>query len=396
MAPDPIRRNAPPPFGHALLAEFNLEPETLYLNHGAFGATPKSVLAAEQAWRDRLERNPTRFFQEELPALLRHLAAEVARRFGGRGEDWVLVDNATAGVNAVIGSLRLAPGDELVTTSHVYGAVRQTLLYHAGRAGAVVREIPLPLPSVDDDAVVDAVAAALTPATRFAVFDHVTSPSATILPVARLARLCRERGIAVLIDGAHAPGMLPLDVPAIGADWYTGNAHKWLFAPKVCGLLWCAPQHQASLHPTAISHYLGQGMTAEFDWTGTRDVAPWLALEAAFDFFDRFGWAAVREHNHALAVEAGRLLAAALGTEVAAPPAMLGAMASVRLPIVAPDADRQGARALQSRLRERHRIEAPVLALGGHYWLRVSAQIYNERGDYERLAALAPAIGTEA
>jgi isopenicillin-N epimerase len=190
----------------------------------------------------------------------------------------------------------------------------------------------------------------------------------------------------VLIDAAHAPGMVELDLPGLGADWITGNCHKWLFAPRGCAFLWAVGPAQAQLHPTVISHGYEQGFTAEFDWVGTRDPTAWLATPAALDFYRAMGDGAIRAYDHALAGEAARLLAEAWRTEVGTPHAMMGSMAIVRLP-GRPSPDRDTANALRRRLWERDRIEAPVMVVGGALWVRISAQIYNELADYERLAA---------
>lgn len=366
-------------------AEFAFAPDLVYLNHGAFGATPRRVRTAQDHWRTRIEANPGAFFQGDYPLLVREAAAAAAGFLGGQADDWVFVENATAGVNAVLGSLALQPGDEILTTTHAYGAVRNAIAHHAGRAGAKLVEAALPLPAIDDDAVIAAVAAALGPRTRLAVIDHVTSSTATVLPAARLGALARAAGVPVLIDGAHAPGMLALDVPAIGADWYVGNAHKWLFAARGCGLLWTAPERQAMTHPAVISHGLGRGYTAEFDWIGTRDVTPWLTVGDAIDFCHRLGPERMRAWNHALVVEAATLLTQAWNTEAAAPPSMTGAMASIRLPLP-PIGDGASAVRLQTALRARFRIEAPVIPFAGELWLRVSAQVYNRPEHYRRLA----------
>ena len=367
-------------FGTGIREHFNLEPGTRHLNHGSYGAVPKLVRAVEEGWRDRLEANPTRFFADELRPGLRAAAAIVADELGGGREDWVFVENATTAVNAVVASLRLSPGDELLTTGHVYGAVRNTLGYHAARAGARVVEAVMPVPITSGDDVVEAVRQALSPRTVFAVFDHVTSASATLLPIVELARMCRQAGVPVMIDGAHAPGMLTLDVPTLGVDWYTGNAHKWLFAPRGAGLLWTAPERQAMTHPTVISHGLGQGYVAEFDYTGTRDPSAWLSVPDGIHFHRALGSERVRDHNRGLAFAAGHLLAEAFGTELAAPPAMLGAMASVRLPA---GVESEG---LRLRLRRDDGIEAVVHRIGDAGWVRVSAQVYNELGEYHIFA----------
>ena len=369
---------------------FLLEPGIAYLNHGSYGATPRVVLAAAENWRQRLEAQPVRFMHGELPQALRQAAARLAAFLGARGEDLVFVENATAGVNAILRSLDFRPGDELLTTAHVYGAVRKTMQYVASCTGAVLVEAKLPFPVANEDEIVAAVTQRLSPKTRMLVLDHITSPTALILPVARIIAAAKARGIAVLIDGAHAPGQLPLDIPSLGADFYVGNCHKWLFAPKGCAFLWAAPSAQASIHPLVISHGYGGGFRAEFDWVGTRDPANWLAVETALDFIDTIGADSLRERNHALMREAATMLRERWGTPAGGPFAMLGAMATIGLPARGPFASMaptlDSTAKIHAHLWEKHRIEVPVIAFADRLWVRISAQIYNGLADYRRLA----------
>jgi isopenicillin-N epimerase len=363
---------------------WQLEPGFLTVNHGSFGATPRSVLAAQSAWRRRMEAQPSRFMAQELPGALRSAAVALAAHLGTDPEGLAFVANATEGCNAVLRSLVLAPGDEILLLSHGYGAVRKAAAHVAARAGARLAEVPLPFPRPTEDAVLAALGAAVGPRTRLAVLDHVTSPSALVLPVAAMVALCRARGVPVLVDGAHAPGQVPLDLGAIGAEWYSGNAHKWLLAPKGCAFLATAPHRRAETHPVVISHGLGQGYAAEFDWTGTRDPTAFLCIEAALAAHAALGGAALMARNAALAAGAAAMLAARLGTEVGALPPMQGAMAVVRLP-------RPGGVAEAMALRQRLfalGTDAPVMAIGGALWVRLSAQAYNAPADYARLAGL--------
>lgn len=373
------------PFGHARRADFHLADGIDPLNHGAYGATPRAVLAASDRWRDRMEADPSTFFRSELPRGLRNAASRVAGFIGGRAEDWAFAENATAGMNAIIAATTVSPGDELLCLSQVYGAVGKALSHHAASKGARVVMVPVPVPFVDPEPLLAGLRAAITRRTRLAVLDHVTSPGATVLPVRDLAAICREAGVSVAIDGAHAPGMLALDVPSLGADWYVGNLHKWAFAPRGTGVIWCAPHRQDDLHPVSISHYYGQGFTAEFDYSGTRDNSPWLAATAGLDYLDALGADAMRAHNHALACQAGEMLATAWRSELSAAPEFLGSMAAVRLPNGAGGGRAEGMR-LATRLNEAHRISCAVLALQGGLWVRVSAQVYNSLDDYDRLA----------
>jgi isopenicillin-N epimerase len=363
-----------------------LDPDVAFLNHGSFGAAPRAVLAEQERWRAAMERRPTHFMDQELPPALRAAAGRLAEFVGARSNDLVFVENATAACNAMLRSLHFAPGDEILVTNHGYAAVRKAAEYVAARAGARVVEAAVPFPLDDAAQVVAAVRSRLGPRTRLAIFDHITSPTAIIFPVCELTQLCRAAGALVLIDGAHAPGMLSLDVPAIGADWYTGNCHKWLMAPKGSAFLWAMPERQADTHPLVISHGFGQGFTAEFDWIGTRDPSAWLSVPAAIDFHERLGGARLRERNIALVREQATILADAWHTERGAPDALTGSMATVRLPL-GETATPGRALELRRTLFDEHRIEVPVIAFAGALWARISAHAYNRPVDYARLAA---------
>lgn len=383
-----------PQFGHVRLADFSLAPGVAHLNHGSYGAAPRVVLDAAQVWRERMEEDPTSFFRDVLPGATRAAAARVAGFLGGCAEDWSFLENATQGTNAIIGSLKLKPGDELLCLSQVYNAVNNTLRYHAERAGARVVTVPVPVPFTDPEPLLAALAAAITPRTRLASFDHISSAGAVVFPVREMAAVCRERGVPVAVDGAHAPGQLPLDVPALGVDWYVGNLHKWAFAARGTAIIWCTPDRQAALHPVAISHQLGQGFAAEFDFSGTRDSSAWLAAPEALDYLAALGPEAVHAHNNALAREAGEMLAEAWNSEISAAPQFRAAMAAVRLPGVTA-ADRTAARRIARYLREAHNISAGIMVIDGGVWLRVSAQIYNELADYRPLAEIGRSLMRE-
>ena len=381
-----------PPFGHARRGDFLLADGVDHLNHGGYGATPRVVLDAARQWRARMEADPSTFFRRDLTPLLRDAAARVAGSLGGHGEDWAFVENATAGLNAVIASLSLAPGDEIVCLSQAYGAIANALRYYADRSGGRLVTVDVPVPFVDPAPLLAALAAAIGPRARLASFDHITSAGAVVLPIREMAAICRRRGVMVMVDGAHAPGQIALDVPALGVDWYVGNLHKWAFAAKGTAVIWCAPERRSGLHPTAISHALGAGFPAEFDYAGTRDNSAWLAAPTALDYLDGWGAAAVRAHNAALAREAGELLARTWHSKLAAAPEFGAAMVSVKLPGGA-SADRDAAGRIAALLRERHGIVAGIMLLDGGLWVRVSAQIYNEISDYHHLAAIGTALG---
>jgi len=375
-----------PLLGRAVRHEWLLDGDFLSVNHGSFGATPRVVLAAQQEWQRRMEAQPGRFFRAVLPDALRAAAERLAAFLGADGKDVAFVENATVGCNAVLRSLALAADDEVVVLQHGYGAVRNAVRYVTERAGARMTEAAMPFPRPDADAIVSAIANALTPRTRLAVIDHITSGSALVLPLDRIIAACRARGVPVLVDGAHGPGQVTLELKALDADWYVGNCHKWLCAAKGCGFLWASPVRQAGLHPVTISHGFANGFLAEFDWTGTRDCSAWLSVGAALDFHARLGGAALRARNVALAAEGAALLAGRLGTETGSGNSADNAMGLVRLPLTG---DHSPARALAIRERLMDAgTDAPVNAVNGAIWLRISAAAYNTLADYERLAAL--------
>jgi isopenicillin-N epimerase len=380
-----------------------LDPSVTYLNHGTVGATPRRVLDAQQAIRDEVEKQPARFLLRELSAIavgkprscpprMRAAAERVAAFLGARGEDVVFVDNATTGINAVLRSFPLQPEDEVLLTDHAYGAIALAASFHAGERGARVRTVVLPPASRGAGAFVDAVTAAIGPRTRLAVIEHVTSESALILPIVEIVARCRDKGLAVLVDGAHAPGALALDVPSIGADWYVGNLHKWAYAPRSCAFLWAAPGRQGSLHPPVISWGLGKGFTAEFDWVGTKDPSAFLAAPAAIDFMHELGFEELRTYNHALAWNGARLLCERWGTPLGLEEGMVGSMATVPLPASMGSSTEDVAR-LRDALLEEDRIEVQLHAWQGKLWVRISTQVYNELGDVERLAEAVVARG---
>ena len=373
-------------YGRALLPLWQLEDGMAFLNHGSYGATPRTIAAEADRWRARMESQPVRFFNEELPVAIRAAAQRLAAFVGTAPERLGFVENASAGTNAVLRSRRWHEGDEILTTSHVYNAVRKNLAWLGTMTGAVAVEAQVPFPTPDEASVLDAIAAAITPRTRLLLVDHVASASAVAMPLAAIVKLAHGHGIPVLVDGAHGPGMVDLDVDAIGADWYVGNCHKWLSAPKGSAFLAVAPGAPWPVHPTVISHSYGAGFAAEFDKIGTRDHSAWLATPAAIDFHLELGGAALRRRNATLARDRALALAAALGTETGAPARMFEAIATVRLPWTGPPTW-DAARLLRRELWQRRRIELHVTALGGALWARISAASYNEEADYAELAS---------
>ncbi len=378
----------------AIRALFALDPAISHLNHGSFGAVPHAVERAAAAWRARADANPNRFFRDDIGSALASARTLAAARLGGRTDDWAFVENATQGINAVVASLDLQPGDVVATTSQAYGAVLKCLRHHTALTGATLVVVPLPMPAEGPEAIAAAWAAAMTRPVRLAVLDQIVSQTALVLPLGQMIPAARAAGALVLVDGAHGPGQIALDVPRIGADWYVGNAHKWLFAARGTALLWAAPDRQEGLHPTAISHGLGQGYVAEFAWTGTRDFSAWAALDAAIAFHDRLGGSKLMARNQAKAAGAAARLTAAWREVAAAPASMSAAMATIRLP-AALQGGPETAEALRRHLSAIHRIEVPLWAEGGRMWLRVSAQAYNRDEEYDALAEAVLAIAAK-
>lgn len=388
---------------------WTLDPRIMFLNHGSFGATPRPVLDAQAAWRARMEREPVAFFVRDLEPALDRAREALAGFIGADPEDLAFVPNATAGVNTVARSVELQPGDEILTTDHAYNAVRNVLDVIAERAGVRVSVVAIPFPGSTPEEAMDLILGSVTPRTRLAVVDHVTSTTALVLPVESIVRALSERGVDTLVDGAHAPGMLDLDVSSIGAAYYTGNGHKWLCAPKGAGFLHVRRDLHPRVRPLAISHGANSPRTdrsrfrLEHDWTGTADPSAYLSMPAAIEFGAGLidgGWPALRRRNRDVALRGRDLLCSTLGIDAPAPDAMVGSMATVALPTEAGSApidDGLSDDALHAAL-EAQGIQVMVapwpMRPDGGPWrrvIRVSAAAYVAAEDIERLAHAVPA-----
>lgn len=386
---------------------FDLAPGVHHLNHGSFGAVTREVRAAQRKWQDRMERDPMRFFTEDVLPGVDRARARLAEVLGADPEDLVLVRNATEGVSAVLRSLRFEPDDEIVVNDHEYGACVKACLHTGARV--VTARIPLPL--AGPEVVVERVLAALTPRTRLVLVSHVTSPTGLVFPLETLLEALGSRGVPCLVDGAHAPGMLPLDLGALarrGLEYYTANLHKWMCAPKGAAFLWARRERQDGLGPPSISHGHGGGWPgrssfhARFDWTGTWDPTPWLVIPETLDAFsalDPGGAPAVREKNRALALRARSRLSDALDAPELAPASMIGSLAAVKLPDDpgSPRAHPLAMPTLQATLHaEGFRVPVSDWPHPPRRLLRVSAHRYNHLEEYEALAAvLARALHAE-
>jgi isopenicillin-N epimerase len=378
-----------------------LDPGIHFLNHGSFGSCPHPVLRFQQELRDRLERQPITFLVRELEGFLDEARVALAAFIGADAEDLVFVPNATAGVNTVLRSRPFEPGNELLVTNHGYNACNNALAFAAERAGVRMVVAAVPFPLENGAQIIEAVLARVTPRTQLALLDHVTSPTGLVFPIERLVRELAGRGVETLVDGAHAPGMLPLELRKLGAAYYTGNCHKWLCAPKGAGFLHVRRDLQKYIHPLVISHGANSRRAdrsrflIEFGWTGTGDPTACLSVPEAIRFIGSLlpgGWPAVMQRNRQLALAARARLCQALDVAPPCPEDLIGSLAAVPLsdareeqPPVSP----LYLDPLQDRLLERHQIEAPIVPWPAppKRLVRVSAQLYNSLPQYERLAA---------
>ena len=388
---------------------WSLDPTVTFLNHGSYGATPTVVLEAQRRWRDQMEAEPVRFFSFEFePALAK--AREVLADFvGANADDLAFVPNATAGFNTVLRSLELRPGDELVTTDHAYNAARNALEFNAERAGARVVIATVPFPIDDEGAAADSIMAAITSRTRLVLLDHITSATSLILPIRSLVAELTARGIEMLVDGAHAPGQVRVDLADLGATYYTANLHKWVCAPKSSGFLWVRPDRQAFIRPLAISHGANSPRTdqsrfrSEFDWTGTADPSAYLAVPDAIAFGELLvpgGWDGLRRRNHDLVLAGRDLVCAALDIPGPVPDSMIGCMASIPLPFEGSPGRVQGVELYDDAVHD-HLVRRGIQVMttpwpqrpGAGPWrrlVRISAAAYNDIDQYAALAAHLP------
>ncbi|MBM3841219.1 MAG: aminotransferase class V-fold PLP-dependent enzyme [Verrucomicrobia bacterium] len=377
-----------------------LDPNLIFLNHGSFGSCPRAVLEFQREIQNRLERQPVQFFVRDLEGLLDQARSRLAEFLGADPADLVFVSNATSGVNTVLRSLQFEPGDELLVTNHEYNACRNALNFAAERSGARVIVATVPFPVQRPEQVVESILGRVTPRTRLALLDHVSSQTGLVFPIEQLVTKLAERGIETLIDGAHAPGMIPLNLRSIGAACYTGNCHKWLCAPKGAGFLWVRRGLQKVIRPLSISHGANSSRTdrsrflIEFGWTGTWDPSPFLSVPEAVRCVGDLlpgGWPEVMKRNRELVLDARRILCRALNIESPCPDEMVGSLASFPIPDAAgaqPPRSPLYSDSDQDKLRLEHAIEVPIIPWPAppKRLLRVSAQLYNSLPQYQRLA----------
>ncbi|MEO0477924.1 MAG: aminotransferase class V-fold PLP-dependent enzyme [Planctomycetota bacterium] len=388
----------------ALASHWSLDTEFDFLNHGSFGATPKVVLAQQDRLREEMEAQPVRFLARELEPLMDQARAGLGAFVDADPDDLAFVANATAGINTVTRSLQLEEGDEVVTCDQEYNASRNALIFAAERAGATVRHVQIPFPIEGPEVIVERFLAACNERTKLVMFDHITSQTGLLYPAAELTEKIQALGIDVMIDGAHAPGQVAVDLEAIGAAYYTANCHKWMCAPKGAAFLHVRKDKQDGIRPLTISHGANSPRAdrsffrVEADWLGTDDPTRWLCIPDSIRFLSELfpgGIDELQQRNHDLVLQGRKLLCDALEVDIPCPESMIGSLASVPLPDGHPEdvgpppmfLDR-----LNVRLFEEHRIEVPVVMWPKkpHRVLRISAQAYNRIEQYERLASLLP------
>jgi isopenicillin-N epimerase len=385
-----------PPFA----AHWTLDPAVTFLNHGSFGACPVPVLEAQRELRARLEREPVQFMAREWESRMDEARLTLAAFVGADAEGLAFVSNATGGVNTVLRSLSFSPGDEILVIDQGYDACQNAARFVADRSGARLVVVHLPFPLARPEEITDAILAKVSPQTRLALVDHVTSATGLVLPIGAIVRGLDDKGVDTLVDGAHAPGMLPLALDTLGAAYYTGNCHKWICTPKGSALLYVRKDRRPLVHPLVISHGANATRTdrsrfrLEFDFTGTQDPTAWLVIPEAIRFMGSLlpgGWDELRARNRALALRARSVLCASLGIAPPAPESMIGSLATVPLPPgpATTELPTLAVDPIMGVLFERYRIEvlASVWPKSPARVLRVSAQIYNEEAQYVKLAA---------
>ncbi len=373
---------------------WGLDPSIVFLNHGSFGATPKSIQAVQARWRSTMEDDPVYFMTELAPSLIRQSATMLASFLHTSAEQVVFVENATTGVNTVLRSLlpTLRAGDEIVTTSHVYGAVWQTLQYIRDSTGVSVSVAEVPFPINNKDQVVQAIKKSITPSTKLVILDHITSSTGILFPIKEIIQYCKGKEILILIDGAHAPGNVTIDLDDLHPDWYTGNCHKWMCSPKGTAFLWTSNELKSFTHPTTISHNYKSGYVQEFDWTGTKDITNILCIPEVLNLLDEWGGVeTITQQNKSLLLKAIFILENKLEIELPSEESFLTTMATLPLPYSC-KASEEMKLTLNQRLRKETRIQVPFINFNDKMWFRISTFLYNTEDEFSYLADSLPKI----
>jgi isopenicillin-N epimerase len=373
------------------MTEWLLDPEIAYLNHGAFGALPTVVGEAAAELRAMMERDPADLMMRRLPAMICAVRAQLAELLRADEAGCVFVPNATSGTATVLAAVApgLGAGDEILTTDHRYEAVNIQLAALAATAAITPVFAHVPLSLTDSADVIAAITDRITPRTKLLVVDSIASASGFMFPVAEIVAAAHERGVPVLVDAAHAPGQIDVDLTAIGADFWVGNLHKWICSPRAAAFLSIAPPWRDTVRPLVASHQFAGGLQPAFDWTGTFDPVTILAVPAALAFWADLGWENVRRKQRATVDDGAARVAAALGTTAPTADEFRASMRVIELPtILEPDRARQ----VEATLSDKHQVEISLMSLHGRSWVRVCGQIYNTPSDYDRLAAALPEL----
>jgi isopenicillin-N epimerase len=367
---------------------FQLDPDVVFLNHGSFGATPKEVFAVYQDWQRRLEHQPVKFLGREIQGFLAEARKSLGSYLNADKDDLIFVPNATTGVNIVARSLNLKAGDEVLASDHEYGACNNTWTYLSQRQGFTYKHVAVPLPVKSNEEMLASLWQAVTPKTKVIFLSHLTSPTAVTFPIADICKRAREAGILTVIDGAHAPGQIPLDMQAIDADFYTGNCHKWMCSPKGAGFLYVQRQHQAMIEPLVVSwgwsakpqETLGSAFLDNYAWHGTQDFSSYLSVPAAIEFQQKYNWPKVRVQCHELLKECLGKLHDLTGLESAyASDALYQQLAISPLPKIA------DLNAFKNKLYDDYCVEIPMTEYKDQQFVRISVQGYNTKEDISRL-----------
>lgn len=371
-----------------LKEQFLLDPEITFLNHGSFGATPRPVFAAYQQWQRELERQPVQFITKQLPIALAHARQVLGAYVQVGADDLVYIPNVTFGVNVVANALDLGVGDTVLSTNHEYGACDNVFHFLSEQRGFDIEKAILPYPITSSEAIVEAIWQAVTPATKLIFMSHITSATALRLPVEAICARAKEAGILTLIDGAHVPGQIPLDLQAIGADFYTGNCHKWLCAPKGSAFLYTQPERQHLIRPLIVSWGWGKYSNLDYgsdylnklQYLGTDDPAAYLTVPDAIAFQEKYDWTAVQESCHQLAKQACLRVAEFTGVNPIYPLTQEFFQQMVLAPLPTVDVLE-----LKARLWDEFCVEIPVYEWNGSCYMRISIQAYNTQADVATL-----------
>lgn len=374
-------------FGKQLKKLWLLDDRITFLNHGSFGATPKTVMEAVNKWQIELEKEPVEFFMNHYFVLIRQLAQRLGNLIGSEGDSIVFLDNATTGINTVLKSLfsDFKMNDEILFTNHIYPAARNTINYICDRTKLKPVEIFVPYPLTDTSQITDIIQKSLSTRTKILLIDHIFYTGGIVAPIKEIINICRKNGTYVLVDGAHTPGMIELNLEDLQPDWYTGNCHKWMFSPKGCAFLWTRNELQDITKPLSTSLFHNQGYCKEFDWTGTKNPAVWLALNEAIDFINQFGLKNIQEYNHNLLIKAVEIISGRTNIEFITPLSFFGSIAAFELPVII-NIDNETTHKLRDVFYNEYKIEIPFIHFNDKIWFRFSSQIYNEPEDYVKLA----------